>query len=466
MRIVRIFKWIATVIVTVAITVFTLSLLGINFSPLAKDPYFQRFIGLYQKVKQQYVHLVPNQTLFQGAMRGLVDSLHDPFSRYMDPAETARFQEMVTGQFVGIGAILTSDGMYAVITQILSHSPAQQQGLRVGDRIMKINAQTVSGWNLRNVVMAMRGKAGTHVHVLVLRNGKPMQFAILRKPLVEQTVFARMLTPAIGDIYIAQFSGHTANDFARAWQNLRRQGMRGAIIDVRDNPGGYLESVNAIASDLLPKGAVIEQIESRMGKKIVFRASGAVQQMPIVCLINHQSASAAEILAASLQESGHHPIIGGQSYGKGTVQETLALTDGSSLKLTIAKWLTPLGHSITHLGVHPNLSIATPEFAKLPPLQVGYQKTITLDSVDLQTAIAQRMLRALHFSVDRTDGYFDESTKIALTAFQRKYGLMQTGLLNTATAYQLNIALMAMRIRLDPVRLAAIGYLQKKLMSA
>jgi carboxyl-terminal processing protease len=241
--------------------------------------------------------------------------------------------------------------------------------------------------------------------------------------------------------------------------------MRGAIIDVRDNPGGYLESVNAIASDLLPKGAIIEQIESRNGKKIVFRASGATQQVPIVCLINHQSASAAEILAASLQESGHHPIIGGQSYGKGTVQETFALTDGSSLKLTIAKWLTPSGHSITRLGVRPDLSITTPEFAKLPPLQVESKRVITLDRVDLQIAIAQRMLQALHFSVDRTDGYFDDSTKIALKAFQRKYGLIQTGSLDTATAYQLNITLMAMRIRLDPVRLAGVGYLQKKLLS-
>ena len=463
-RVGRFARLAGTVAVTAAMTIYGLKLLGADFSPLSADQTFRQFLSTYSLLTKGYYRPLETKKLMYGAISGMVDSIGDPFSKYMDPATTARFREMVTSRFVGIGAVLTLDNGQAAIRSVLPGSPAQKAGLLAGDVLLTVAGVSTKNLSLEQTVERIRGQLGTRVMLTVNRMGRTMTFSVLRTTIHETTVYARMLPDRIGYILVTQFSDNTAQSFARNLDILKQNGMRALVIDVREDPGGYLQSVNKIADLLLPKGVVIEQIEGRNHQREVFKATGSNIHVPMVCLIDSGSASAAEILAASLRESGHVALIGERTYGKGTVQETQEFADGSSIKLTVARWLTPDGVWIHKVGIAPTIAVPTPGYFHLPPLSMTARRPLELNANSVSVAVLQRMLLALGFSVDRTDGYFDQSTKQAVAAFQRVHKVPVTGVVDNATAYLLNVAVLSFRQREDPTLTAAIGYLETKLM--
>ncbi len=449
---------------TAAVTVFGLKLVGADFSPLAGNASYRQFLSAYTMLTQQYYKQLSTTDLFHGAIHGMLTAIGDPFSVYMNPAMTAQFREMVTSQFQGIGAVLTLESGQVVVRSVLSGSPAQKVGLQVGDALVQINGKSTAAMSLEEAVSLIRGPSGTRVRIEVLRGDKHLSMTVARASVHESTVYAKMLPERIGYILISQFSDDTAQAFERDLSILRHENMRGLIIDVRDDPGGLLQSVGKIADSLLPKDKPIVQIMGRDNHPHVLRATGSTVGVPVVCLIDGGSASAAEILAAALSESGHVALIGEVTYGKGTVQETEDFSDGSSIKLTVARWLTPDGVWIHKKGIRPTISVPTPSYFRLPPLPMSFRRPLSLDSNSVWVAVLQRMLLALGYDPSRTDGYFNTGTQQAVKAFQRMHRMPVTGQVDRATAYMINVAVLAKRQRQDPQLAAAVGYLESKLM--
>jgi len=451
------------VAVTVGVTVLGLRAAGADFSPLASDESYQQFLHVYALISQSYYRQVDEQTLLNGATSGMVGALGDPFSAYMDPDMAARFRELVNSEFHGIGAVLSQSGGQLSVNSVLAGSPAAKAGIRAGDILTQIGGQSVANLSLEQAVERIRGKIGTRVTLTLLRAGKTWSVSVMRARLTQTTVFAKMLPGGIGYVLITQFSENTAKAFARDMDILKENGLRALIIDVRDDPGGLLSSVSQIADDLLPKGAGIVQIVGRDGERHVVRSTGPGLRLPMVCLIDGDSASAAEILAAALHESDRVALVGERSYGKGTVQETEEFPDGSSLKLTIARWLTPDGLWIHKVGIAPTVRVPAPSYFRLPPIAVTDSRALTEGANSLTVAVLQRMLLALGFDPGRTDGYYSSQTSTAVAAFQRMHHLPATGVVNGSTAYSINVAILSERQRQDPQLNAALGILETQL---
>ncbi|WP_143216059.1 S41 family peptidase [Ferroacidibacillus organovorans] len=462
-KIARVSKFLGTIALTAAATVLTLRAVGADFSPLASQPAYRQFMSTYRLLTTSYYRQVDPNELIHGMISGMMDTLHDPFSQYMNPAMTARFREMVSSHFQGIGAVLSYESGQIVISSVLPGSPADRAGVRSGDILTQVNGSKTDGMSLLQVVERIRGQVGSYANLTLLRGSATLHIRVQRANLHQSTVYAKMFSNHIGYILITQFSEDTASAFARDLSILKQEGARGLILDVRDDPGGLLSSVGQIANDLLARGKTIVEVESRNHQIQALHATGSGIKLPMVCLINGNSASAAEILAAALHDSGGVPLIGERTYGKGTVQETQEFADGSSLKLTVAKWLTPKGTWIHHVGIAPSMYVATPAFYHLPPLPMTLRRPYALDQSSVSIAVLQRMLLALGYNPGRTDGYYSVQTEQAVTAFQKMHGLKSTGTVSDATAYALNVALLKIRVRDDPAMQTAIGYLDQKL---
>ncbi len=465
----RLGKWsrlTGAVVLTAAVTVFGLKIAGVDFSPLGADASYQKFLAAYTLLSESYFQGVSTKQLMDGATEGMTRAVGDyPFTVYMDQQTTKRFRDLVASHFQGIGAVLTTQGGKLAVSSVLAGSPAQKAGLLPGDILLQINGRRTEGMSLEQAVQRIRGAVGTPVVLQVLRGGNQTETLTMTRAQVNQTtVYARMLPDRIGYLLITQFSQDTAAAFLRNLDMLRKGGMRGLIIDVRDDPGGLLQSVAKIANDLLPSGSVIVQIDNRNHQRQIIHATGGGIHVPMVCLIDGGSASAAEILAAALHESAHVPLIGERTYGKGTVQETQEFRDGSSIKITVARWLTPNGQWVHKRGVAPTIAVPTPAYFRLPLLSVSMRKSYGPDASGVPVAVLQRILLALGFDPGRTDGYYGAGTERAVAAFQRLHKLPSTGVVNGATAYALDASLVGRRRREDPQLTAAIGYLRLKLM--
>lgn len=465
----RLGKWsrlTGAVVLTAAVTVFGLKAAGVDFSPLGADASYQKFLAAYTLLSESYFQGVSTKRLMDGATEGMARAVDDyPFTVYMDQQTTKRFKDLVTSHFQGIGAVLTVQSGKLAVSSVLAGSPAQKAGLLPGDVLLQINGQRTDGMSVEQAVQRIRGAVGTPVVLLVLRGmNQTAKLTITRAQVTQTTVYAKMLPGHIGYLAITQFSQDTATAFLRDLDMLQKSGMRGLIIDVRDDPGGLLQSVAKIANALLPRGSVIVQIDNRNHQKQVVHATGAVVHVPMVCLIDGGSASAAEILAAALSESAHVPLIGERTYGKGTVQETQEFRDGSSIKITVARWLTPDGQWIHKRGIAPTIAVPMPAYFRLPLLSVSLRKPYGPDANGVTVAVLQRMLLALGFDPGRMDGYYSAGTERAVAAFQKLHKLPATGIVNDATAYALDASLVGRRQREDPQLTAAIGYLRLKLM--
>lgn len=322
-----------------------------------KVEYLQKIMEAY------YLGDIDKNKLQEGIYKGLLSGLEDPYSVYYTAEEYDALMEETSGKYYGIGALVSQAVDTGIITAInvFENSPAEKAGMKDGDVIYKVEDKEVTGEDLNNVVAKMKGDKGTQVKITVYRGSedKYIDLTITRDEVNVPTVEYKMLDKKkkIGYIQITQFEEVTYDQFAAAIKDLKKQGMKAVIFDLRDNPGGLYNIVCEMLDDLLPEGTLV-YTKDKYGTEEKQTSDAARLDMPMVVLQNENSASASEIFAGAVQDFGAGKIVGGQSFGKGIVQSILPLPDGSAIKLTIEDYYTPSGDSIHGKGITADVEVA------------------------------------------------------------------------------------------------------------
>jgi carboxyl-terminal processing protease len=331
-------------------------------TPADLQAQFAPFWQAWDLVHQNYVDQPVDDTkLVQGAIRGLMDALGDPHTGYWTPQQTTDAVMSMQGQYDGIGAFVDTRGDYLIITKPILGYPAEQAGLQIGDQIIAVDGQDVTGMDPDLVRMTMvMGPAGTDVHLTIQRPGVdlPLEFTITRAHIVIPSVTSKMLDNNIAYIQITVFGETTASDFHDQLSTLMAQNPAGLILDLRDNGGGYLDTGIAVASEFIDHGVIVSE-QYGDGTKDPHNATsgGLATTIPMVVLVNGNTASASEIVAGAIQDDGRGKLVGVLTYGKGSVQNWLPLSDGGTARITIAKWLTPTGRAIDKIGLTPEVVV-------------------------------------------------------------------------------------------------------------
>lgn len=302
---------------------------------------------------------VDEDALAEGIYSGYTAALGDPYTEYYDREETAALMESTSGEFSGIGATMTqnTDGPGAVITAVYEDSPAAEAGLQAGDVISKVDGNDVSGMDLDSIVSLIKGEKGTEVKITVLRYGQEIETTAVRDIIQMQTVDSVMLDDQVGYISVSEFDDVTYDQFKSALDSLEAQGMAGLVIDLRNNPGGNLDTVTDMLKLLLPEGPIVS-ITDKNGDTEEITCDGSNEfTKPLAVLVNQYSASASEVFCGAVQDYGIGSIVGVTTFGKGVVQQLMDLGDGTCLKVTIAEYYTPSGRSINGIGVEPDVEV-------------------------------------------------------------------------------------------------------------
>jgi len=324
---------------------------------------FSLFWRAWDLLKEKYVNKssLDAQQLVYGAIKGMVRATGDPYTTFFDPKETKSFSEDLGGSFEGIGAELGMKNDVLTVIAPLEDSPAQKAGLRSGDRIFKIDGKITTDMTIDEAVDLIRGKKGTEIKLTILREGEQeaREISITRGTIEIKSLKLEFKDSGIAYVKLIKFGEETAQEFDLAMNKITAEGSRGIILDLRNNPGGFLDKSVDIASRLIPKGAVVVMEEDSAGKRESLYTNGGdrLSSLPIVVLINEGSASASEILAGALRDDRQVTLIGRKSFGKGSVQELVNLPGNSSMKVTVAKWLTPNGDYIMEKGINPDIDV-------------------------------------------------------------------------------------------------------------
>jgi carboxyl-terminal processing protease len=344
--------------------------IGLNQSPpekLADDIEFKRFWELWKLLQEKYyIQPVKDRDLFYGAMSGLAQSVGDPYTTYFEPKVAQEFQESLQGKFEGIGAEIGSKDDILQIIAPLPETPAERAGLMAGDILIKINNEDTVGMTVEKAVSLIRGPKGTKVTLNVLRPSQkkpPFDVTITRDVIKIKSVRSKMLPNQIGVIELTNFNGDTSEAFREAVREVLRNDPKGLILDLRNDPGGFLDTAIDVASYWVGEEPVVK--ERRQGKIIQeFKGTNraTLGSLPTIVLVNQGSASASEIVAGALQDYGKAKLVGTKTFGKGSVQDYQMLSDGSAIKITIAEWLTPKERTINKTGLTPDITVErTPE---------------------------------------------------------------------------------------------------------
>lgn len=355
---------IAVLLIAIISSISTLGLiyyaLGFNEQGFSN---LMRFITAYRFIETKYVNDTDDVKLIDGAIDGMVKSLNDPHSNYLSPKMYKTLMEQTEGSFAGIGVVMGMDNEQKIhIVGIMENSPGQKTGLQEGDEILAVDGVPVTQMAFDEVAAHVRGQAGTDVVLTIMRDNTNQDITITRDNIKLKTVGHKMLDNNIGYIQIVSFSEDTANEFNEAYNDLKNQGMKALVLDLRNNPGGLLTTCVEIAKKLVPKGEIVSIVD-KQGNKETYSSSLEAPEYPLVVLINKNSASASEILSGAIQDTKAGTIIGNTSYGKGSVQTILPMFEDDAVKLTIAKYYTPSGRSIDGTGITPDIEINLDENA-------------------------------------------------------------------------------------------------------
>jgi carboxyl-terminal processing protease len=312
-------------------------------------------------IKQNYVEDVDEKELVNGAIKGMLNQL-DPHSSYMPPEAFKEMQIDTKGEFSGLGIqISIKDKLLTVIAPI-EDTPAHKAGIKAGDVIIKIDGESTKDLTLQDAVTKLRGPKGTSVIITVLREGweKPKDFPIVREVIQLKSVKYKTLDDKIGYVKLTQFQQKTPQDLEDALSKLEKDNINSMILDLRNNPGGLLNGAVEVTSQFLPEGKLVVYIKGRSGEKQEFQTINTkYADYPMIVLVNEGSASASEIVAGALQDWGRAVVLGTQTFGKGSVQTVIPLSDGSALRLTTARYYTPKGRSIQTTGITPDINVKT-----------------------------------------------------------------------------------------------------------
>ncbi len=315
-------------------------------------------------LKEEYYEDVDGEKLKVEALKGFVDGLGDPYTVYYTPSEFNDFTQDIDGTYEGIGAYMgygESEDEIIVVSPI-EDSPAEAAGLKAGDIIKKVDGLDVVGYTTDQLVKIIKGPAGTDVTLTVLRGDEMIDVKITRAKVTIPTVKSEMKEDKIGYIRLSGFDGVSYDQFKEHFDRLNEEGMQGIIVDLRYNPGGLTNIVTDIVDEFLPADMTVYYTENKAGEKDIVKTKNAREfKKPVVILINEGSASASEIMSGAMKDYGRAKLVGTTTFGKGLVQQTFFLKDGSAVKVTIAKYFTPNGNYIHGTGIEPDIEVKWPE---------------------------------------------------------------------------------------------------------
>ena len=335
-------------------SVLTILNKGKNYFVLSKE--LAKFVDAYDAIVNNYYKEVDKDKLVESAINGMVSSIGDEYTSYSDKDVTDNFNEAVNGKYMGIGALIMKNEKDLVIYKVFEDSPSYRAGLKDGDIILKLDDKDTKDMSVNDIASIVKNDTNKEVKLLVKRGEENLDITIVKDMVELPVVSGKVINhndKKIGYISLSIFSSVASEQFNKELVKLEKEGISGLVIDVRGNSGGYLTTVTDIASYFLKKGDIIYKLE--VNDKVTVRKDKTKESRdyPVAVLIDKNSASASEILASSIKESYNGYVVGTNSYGKGTVQQTLVLSDGSMIKYTIEKWLTPLGNWINEEGVIP-----------------------------------------------------------------------------------------------------------------
>lgn len=318
---------------------------------------FLQFLHDYQIIRTRYFRPVSDETLFQGAVKGMASSLGDTYSFYLTGDVYKSFMEQTTATFGGVGIIIGEDkqGDFYILA-IFKKGAAHEAGIQPGGKLVAVDGKKLHGMEPILAANLVRGKVGTAVTLTIEENGKVKDYKMHRSDVVLPTVSDQMVSGDIGYIHIYKFATHTGEEFKEALRDVKAKGARKLIIDVRMNPGGLITSVVDVADQILTRGPVVSY-QAKNGTKQTFDIDGISKPMPMVILIDRNSASASEILAGAVQDKKEGLVMGEKSFGKGTIQSVEELSDGTALKISIAQYLTAGGRKIDKIGIKPDVAV-------------------------------------------------------------------------------------------------------------
>lgn len=330
-------------------------------SELPQDLNYREVEAIYDTLRSKYGGGQLDATkLLEGAKKGLVAAAGDPYTLYLDEEAARQFQEDINGTFSGIGAEIAIKNEQLVVVAPVAGSPAKDAGLRAGDQIIKIDDESTEGMSVDAAVRKIRGDAGSQVRLSIVRgSAQPEEIAITRAVISVPSVTSELKNGNVGVITLSRFDESTSAELGKAAASLKRQGATKFVLDMRDNPGGLLDSAVTIADEFLDSGKVVVE-ERKDGKALSTErttAGGELVGMPVVVLINEGSASAAEIVAGALHDNKVATLVGAKTFGKGSVQEIIELNGKTSLKVTVALWYTPDGRNISKEGIEPDVKV-------------------------------------------------------------------------------------------------------------
>lgn len=316
-----------------------------------------KFMRALSIVRSSFIESVDYNKLYEGAIKGMVNALGDPYSVYLDEESFKSLVTSTEGHFGGIGVVIGMKDNNFVVIAPLKGTPGDRAGIKSGDKITAIDSKKTAGQTLEDVVAQIRGKEGTTVEIeLKTVAGEVKTVRVIRSDIKLETVAGEMKNNKIGYIRIGMFNENTGSDFIKKFHELEGQGMEGLVLDLRDNPGGLLSESVKVAELMVPKGPIVSVTE-RSGKSVTEYSSLEKVKYPVAVIVNQGSASAAEIVAGALQDTKAGKLFGTKTFGKGSVQAVSNLDESTGMKLTIARYYTPSGRSINGTGIEPDVVI-------------------------------------------------------------------------------------------------------------
>lgn len=336
---------------------------------------FSLFWDVWNSLNEKYVDpdKLDMQKMLYGAISGMVNSVGDPYTVFLEPKISEKFQEEISGAFGGVGMEIGKRNNVLTVIAPLKDTPAYKAGIKAGDKILKIDGKVTGDLSVEEAVNLIRGKKGTKVVITVSDNGNTKDVELIRDTIKIPTVEWKLLEGNIAYLQVYTFNQTVDSEFQKAAEQILKSSATKLIVDLRNNPGGLLDSAINLSGWFLNTNQVITMQEFRDGtrEKFYSKGNGALRIYSTLFLINGGSASASEILAGAVHDNLNTQLIGEKSFGKGSVQQLEQFKNGSSLKVTIAKWLTPSGRSITDLGIEPNVEVKMPEKPEEGEIEIG-----------------------------------------------------------------------------------------------